>query len=105
MADATTTGSMVTGRSAVHLRRIPILAFGVSLSIFFALTYLLCALFLVLFPDVPISHSFLGLFVPWFKPLTWYDLLNGLIEAIVDAWYVALVFGTLFNFVASRFER
>jgi len=49
-----------------------------------------------------VGHSFLSLFVPWFKPLTCYDLLNGLIESIVDAWYVALVFGTLFNFVASR---
>ena len=88
-----------------RLPRIPVWAFGISLSVFLALTYALCALFLLLFPAFPVSHSFLGLFLPWFKPLGWFDLLNGLIEALVDGWYVALVFGMLYNFVVARFER
>ena len=91
--------------SSGHLPRIPVLAMGLSLSIFLAVTYVLCALFLVLFPDVPVSHSFLGLFQPAFKPQSVYDLVNGLIEAFVDGWYIALVFGTLYNFVVARFER
>ena len=94
-----------SNQSRVHLPRVPVLALGVSLSIFLALTYVLCALFLALFPDAPVSHSFIGLFVPWFKPLGWYDLLNGLIEAVIDGWYIAVVFGILYNFVAARFER
>lgn len=106
MTDTATAGVAATGtQPRARLPRIPVLALGISLSIFLALTYLLCALFLALFPDVPVSHSFLALFVPWFKPLSWYDLLNGLIEAIVDGWYVAVVFGMLYNFVAARCER
>ncbi len=106
MADTATVGIAATGtQSRARLPRIPVLVLGLSLSIFLALTYLLCALFLALFPVMPVSHSFLGLFVPWFKPLDWYDLLNGLIEAVVDGWYIAAVFGTLYNFIASRFER
>ena len=102
MADIAKAGVSTSGRS---LPRIPVVALGIALSVFLALTYVLCAMFLLLFPDVPVSHSFLGLFVPWFKPLNWYDLLNGLIESLVDGWYVALVFGTLHNFVVARFER
>jgi len=81
------------------------LPFGISLSAFLALSYVLCVLFLILFPGMPVSHSFLGLFQPWFMPLVGYDLLIGLIEAIVLGWYVALVFGPIFNFVVSRCER
>ena len=106
MADTAVMSSAGTGsQSRVRLPRIPVLVFAISLSIFLALTYLLCALFLFLFPNVPVSHSFLGLFLPWFKPLGWSALLNGLIEAIVDGLYIAAVFGVLYNFVASRFER
>ena len=54
---------------------------------------------------MPVSHSFLGPFLPWFKPLDWYGALNGLIEAIVYGWYIALVFGMLYNFVVARFDR
>ena len=106
MADAAVTSTAGTGtQSHARLPRIPVLVLAISLSVFLALTYSLCALFLMLFPDVPVSHSFLGLFLPWFKPLGWSDLLNGLIEAIVSGWYIAAVFGLLYNFVASRFER
>lgn len=87
------------------LPRIPVWALGISLSVFLALTYAVCALFLMLFPAFPVSHSFLGLFLPWFKPLGWFELLNGLIEALVGGWYVALVFGMLYNFVVARFGR
>jgi hypothetical protein len=106
MADTAAMSTAETGnQSRARLPRIPVLVLGLSLSIFLALTYLLCALFLALFPDAPVSHSFLGLFVPWFKPLSWSGLLNGLIEAIIDGWYFAAVFGVLYNFIASRFER
>jgi len=88
-----------------RLPRIPVVPFGIALSAFLALSYLLCVLFLVLFPGAPVSHSFLGLFQPWLAPLLGYDLLMGLIEAIVLGWYVALVFGPLYNFVVSRCER
>lgn len=102
MADLANSGVKFSGRS---LPRIPVWALGISLSVFLVLTYVLCALFLALFPDVPVSHSFLGLFLPWLEPVTWYSLVTGLIEALVDGWYVALVFGTLYNVVVARFER
>jgi 2TM family of unknown function (DUF5676) len=106
MAETATLGIGATrAQWRTRLPRIPVLVLGLSLSIFLGLTYLFCTLVLVLFPNLPVSHSFLGLFVPSSKPLDWYDLLNGLIEAIVDGWYVAAVFGTLYNFITSRFEH
>lgn len=98
----TETRGAQSGHSS-SLPRIPVAPLGISLSVFLALTYGLCALFLVLFPDLPISHSFLGLVLPWFKPLGGYDLLMGGIEVFVLGWYVALVFGPLYNFTASRY--
>ena len=102
MVDPSGVGTTASGG---RLPRIPVWAMGLALSIFLVVTYILCALFLILFPDVPVSHSFLGFFVPWFKPLSWYDLLNGLMEAFVEGWYIALVFGMLYNFFVARFER
>ncbi len=77
---------------------IPIAAFGLSLSAFFAITYLLCVALRLLVPDV-------GNHIPWFQffpGFSWTPagVLLGLIESVAYGWYVALVFGWLFNFFA-----
>ena len=73
-----------------------------SLSIFIAITYALCVLFYVLFPASVEGHVLLSLFLPWLKVLTLPGFLLGLVASVACGWYVALVFGPLYNFFASR---
>jgi hypothetical protein len=82
--------------------RVPVIALGLSLSVFFAISYLLCMLFYILFPTSFANHAMLSLFLPWFDALTWLSFLVGLAASIVWAWYIALVLGPLYNFFAAR---
>ena len=88
--------------SGLQPASIPVVTFGLSLSVFFTISYALCILFYLLFPDVGSGHALLSLFLPWFTLLSWQGFFLGLIESFVLGWYVALVFGTLFNFFAAR---
>ena len=81
---------------------IPVLAFGMALSLFFAISYVLCVLFYLWFPEQGSGHALLTLLLPWFTPLSWGSFLLGLIESFSYGWYVALVFGPLYNFFAAR---
>ena len=81
--------------------RIPVLALGSGLSVFLALTYVLCVLFDLWFPGQAMASSWLKL-LPGFVWLSWPSFLLGLIESIAYGWYCALVFGPLFNFFARR---
>ena len=90
------TQKSIVGRS----NKIPISAFGMSLSTFIALTYLLCVALRFLVPDV-------GNHIPWFQffpGFSWTPtgVLTGLVESVAYGWYVALVFGWLFNFFVTR---
>lgn len=87
-------------RSSRDTNAIPIFPFGMSLSVFFAITYLACVALRLVVPDV-------GNHLPWFQFLPGFDwspagILLGLAESIAYGWYVALLFGSLLNFFASR---
>ena len=80
--------------------QVPIITLGLSLSVFFAITYLLCLAFILIIPDV-------RLHVPWFQFFPGFSLsapgiLLGLVESVAYGWYVGLLFGFLFNFFARR---
>lgn len=77
---------------------IPVLPLGASVSAFFAISYVACILFYILFPGLVINHAVLSLFLPGFKLLDWPSFFLGLVESIGYGWYVALIFGPLFNF-------
>lgn len=86
--------------TAGRVSRVPIITLGLSLSAFFAVTFLLCLALLLVIPDV-------GLHVPWFKFLPGFSvsargIVLGLIESVAYGWYVGLLFGWLFNFFAAR---
>lgn len=81
---------------------IPVIALGMGLSLFLALSYILCVLAYVFVPGVPIAHSALALVLPGFTLLSWTSFFLGLIESLAWGWYVALVFGPLYNFFAAR---
>lgn len=85
-------------------RLLPVFALGMSLGLFFAISYLLCILFYVLFQDAANNHAILSLFLPGFRLLTWSSFILGLGEVIFFGWYIGLVFGPLYNFFAMRWH-
>ncbi|MGE0333976.1 MAG: DUF5676 family membrane protein [Gammaproteobacteria bacterium] len=88
---------------AVQTVRIPVFAFGMSLGIFLAVTYMLCVGFDLLFPGQAMYQAWLRL-LPGFTWLSWQSFLLGLVESFAYGWYVALIFGPLFNFFAGRWK-
>jgi hypothetical protein len=81
---------------------IPVLTLGISLSLFFAISYIICIIGYLIFPGLPINHAALAIFLPGFELLTWQTFLLGLIESFAWGWYIALIFGPLFNFFVRR---
>ena len=81
--------------------RIPIAAFGASLSVFLALSYTICVLAGFWFPDAATHIAWLQFFpgVTW---MSWQSYFIGLAESLAYGWYIALVFGSLFNMFAAR---
>jgi hypothetical protein len=88
-----------TPLAPAHLPRIPIVAFGMSLGAFLSITYVLCVGFDLLFPGAAMYQTWLRL-LPGFTWLTWPSFLLGLVESFAYGWYVALIFGPLFNLFA-----
>lgn len=104
MRDATTT--FETRRPGTQLpvsgaARIPVAALGLSLGIFLALTFVLCVLFDIWFPNLAMNPVWTPL-LPGFTWIDWPNFALGLAEAFAYGWYIALVFGPLYNFFAAR---
>ena len=85
-------------------RRIPIVVLGLSLSGFFVISYVICVLGYLLFPNLPVQHDALAIFLPGFTLLSWQSYFLGLVESFLWGWYIALVFGALYNFFVRRLE-
>jgi len=83
--------------------RIPVIALGMSLGSFFALTFVLCVLFDLWFPGLAMNAAWAPL-LPGFTWISWTSFLLGLIEAFAYGWYIALVFGPLYNLFAAKFR-
>lgn len=81
--------------------RIPVMALGTSLGSFLALTFVLCVLFDLWFPPLAMNPVWASL-LPGFTWISWTSFFLGLIEAFAYGWYIALIFGPLFNFFAMR---
>ncbi len=86
--------------TTTHAVRVPVMALGLSLGLFFAITFVLCVGFDLLFPGQAMYQTWLRL-LPGFTWLTWPSFLLGLVESFAYGWYVALIFGPLFNFFCS----
>ena len=83
-----------------QVRQLPLVALGLSVSIFFVITYILCILLGLIWPDWSMHQPWLQFF-PGFEWLTVKGFSIGLVEAVLYGWYVAFVFGSLFNFFAN----
>ena len=84
--------------------RVPVIALGMSLGLFLAVTFTLCVGFDLVYPGEAMYESWLRL-LPGFTWLSWPSFLLGLAESFAYGWYVALVFGPLYNFFAARSVR
>jgi hypothetical protein len=80
---------------------ISLVALGHTASIFLAVTFTLCVLFDLLFPEHAMFEVWRRL-LPGFEWLTWKSFLLGLIESYGYGWYFALVWAPLYNFFVGR---
>jgi 2TM family of unknown function (DUF5676) len=64
-------------------------------------SFTLCVLAGLVLPDWSLHQPWLQFF-PGFTWLTWPSFLLGLIESFAYGWYVALIFGPLYNLFAAR---
>lgn len=80
--------------------RIPLGPFGLSMSIFLAISFLLCSVADVIpwFQDV---HLLKALYpdMDWSRPEM---IAVGMVWASLSGWYVAVGFGSLYNFFVAR---
>lgn len=90
-----------TPLAASSAPRLPVIALGMSLGLFIAITYVLCVGFDLLFPGMAMYETWLRL-LPGFTWISWSSFLLGLVESFAYGWYIALVFAPLFNFFAAR---
>jgi hypothetical protein len=103
----TTTASNEMGRAGTPLPvrnepRLPVLALGMSLSVFLALTYVICVIFDLWFPEHAMYRVWAPL-LPGFTWISWPSFLLGLVETVGYGWYVALILGPLYNLFARKF--
>ena len=78
---------------------------GLSLSTFFAISYVICIAGYLLLPGFPVQHAALSIFLPGFELLSSQSYFLGLIESFIWGWYIALVLGPLYNFFRRRVAR
>jgi hypothetical protein len=83
-----------------------VIALGKSLSVFFAISYVLCVLGYLMEQtfglQLQIAHGVLSLLLPGFMFNSWPRFILGLAESLAWSWYTALILGPLYNFFASR---
>lgn len=97
-----TCGACVMGGPAGAGRvRLPFVPLGWALSLFLALTYLVCIAFDLIFPAYAMYETWSGL-LPGFVWLTPVGFIIGLVESFLYGWYAALIFGGLYNAIAAR---
>jgi uncharacterized protein DUF5676 len=102
----TTSKSTIRSRAGTRLPGrmvplVPVVSLGMSLGSFIALTFVLCVLFDLWFPDLAMNPVWAKL-LPGFTWISWPSFFLGLIESFGYGWYIALIFGPLFNFFATR---
>src|SRR4051812_32236898 len=102
MANADMTNLTATRRTVSNSSTISIIVLGQALSAFFVISYLLCILGYFIWPNGPVQHASLGIFLPGFTLLSWHTFFLGLFESFVWGWYIAVVFGLLYTFFARR---
>ena len=89
-----------SAHAAPHL--IPVVALGLNQIQFMAIYYTICIARYVFLPALPQRHYALAAFFPGFGLLSWQAFFLGLVESLGWGWYIALIFGPLYNLFVSR---
>ncbi|MBX9403225.1 hypothetical protein K4L06_18090 [Lysobacter sp. BMK333-48F3] len=84
--------------------RLPVGALGMALSLFLSASFGLCVVAHLFVPDWPAARSVLAAAMPDFELLTWSAVLLGLVKSYAVGWYIALMFGPIYNFFVDRQE-
>lgn len=92
---------MTYGTEPRRVAHIPIQALGWSLGLFLAITYTLCVVFDLVFPGQTMTGLWAPL-LPWVDRISLAGYALGVAETLLYGWFVALIFGPLFNFFAER---
>jgi len=100
-ASFSSTNAAVPPAPAQNARTISVLALGMALSLFLVISYLIC-ITTYFIPGLPVSHAMLLVWLPGFGLLSWQSFLLGLVESFAWGWYVALIFGPIYNFFALK---
>ncbi len=80
---------------------ISFLAVGHATSALLSISFTLCVLFDLLFPNYAMYGAWQAL-VPGFEWLSWKSFILGLIESYAYGWYFALIWVPVYNFFSSR---
>ncbi len=80
---------------------ISLFAVGHASSLLLAITFIVCVVFDLLFPQAAMYQVWLKL-LPGFEWLSWQSFLLGLVESYGYGWYFALIWVPLYNLAASR---
>jgi hypothetical protein len=101
-SDANAAGSSRASLAADSARTVPVMVLGLSFSVFFSFPFVVCVIGYLFLPGLPVDHAALSIFLPGFTLLSWRSFFLGLAESFAWGWYVALVFGSLYNFFIRR---
>ena len=78
------------------------MALGLSLSLFLALSFTLCVLAGLVFPNWSLHQPWLQFFPGLHLAYLAASFFLGLIESLAYGWYVALIFGPLYTPLVAR---
>ena len=83
---------------------VSVTALGCALSTALIVLFVLCLLIALVFPNLPATHAWVGLFsaAPLNSARVWFD---GVLFSIVFGWVAAIVFGVVYNRVISRIAQ
>ena len=80
---------------------VSLVAVGHASSLFLAITFTLCVIFDLLFPEHAMYRAWRDL-LPGFEWISWGSFFLGLIESYGYGWYFALIWVPIYNVFAAR---
>lgn len=76
-------------------------AFGHATSLFISISFTLCVVFDLIFPEQAMYEVWLKL-LPGFEWISWQSFFLGLLESYMYGWFIALIWVPLYNFFGSK---
>jgi len=81
--------------------KISLSAFGNATSLFLAISFSLCVVFDLIFPEHAMYEVWLKL-LPGFEWISWQSFFLGLVESYAYGWFIALIWIPLYNYFGSK---